>query len=522
MGDWKQTYLLCGVLVATSIGVGSAWSQPRTPQTAQSSRSSGSAARAARQALATRIEALIADTGPKLDGARIGIYVADSATGQTVYQRDAAQPFSIASVTKVITMAAAVRELGPDYRYQTALLAEEIDADGVIPGDLYLRSRGDPTLDAADLDALISDLKRRGVTRIGGRLIIDGGEFDRATSPPHFDEQPDEQAAFRAPVGAANLERNAFTVMVRAAPEPDQPATVWLEPESRYLVLDSAEVTTKPRGRDQVSIDNRRQGDRLRVSVSGEVRAGRGLMRLRQRVDDPLLYIGETLRRRLRESGLRIRKPARLGAVAPDAEVIAQVDSEPLNVLIHALGKRSDNFVAEVLLKTLAAERGSRAQAARAQGRPVEASWAEGVDVVEGLLRAQVGLRARSFRYSNGSGLFDATAFTPAQVGAVLMWAARDPYVGPELMAALAIAGTDGTLARRLDESPARGRVRAKTGTLAQVSALAGYALAPARPPLAFVIFINDHPRRWRSRQAARDLQDGVAEALVAYLDGQL
>lgn len=501
-----------------SMSAGVALSQPSQPSQPLSANAAAAPAVAAGPGvtvaalpLAARIDALVA-AQTLLQSARVGIYVQDMDTGAVLYERDGNGGYSIASVTKVVTMAAALALLGPDFRFRTALLADKIDATGVITGDLYLQSRGNPMLGTADLEELAHWLERSGIQRVRGELVVDTSYFDDKSSPPHFDEQPGEQAAFRAPVGAASLERSSFMVHVRAARVTGERAAVWLEPASPYLRLTRAEVVTQDTGRDDVRLASKLDEDGVMlVEVAGQVRTGGGVLRFRRRVEDPVSYAGETLRTILGARGIRIRKPARRGVAPAGAQVLAFVESEPLSVIVHKLGKDSDNFVAETLLKTLAAEH----REAGADAQP--ATWQEGLEVVNRFLTDHVGLAAGGFRYGNGSGLFDASAFSPAQIGAVLATAYRNMRYGPDLMAALAISGTDGTLRRRMVNSSARGRVRAKTGTLSSVCSLAGYLDAGARPPMAFAVFINGIVPSWEARQAARDLQDAVAEAVVEH-----
>ncbi|ACY14747.1 D-alanyl-D-alanine carboxypeptidase/D-alanyl-D-alanine endopeptidase [Haliangium ochraceum] len=475
-------------------------------------RRSGIGMEAAALSLGARIDALLAGHAPLTD-ARVGIFVQDLGTGAVLYAREAGNSFNVASVTKVITMAASLALLGPDFRYRTAVLTDKIEGS-VVTGNLYLQPRGNPTLSSADLELLSTHLERAGITQIRGELIVDAGYFDDAASPPHFDEQPEEQAAFRAPVGAANLERNAFTVRVRAARAGGQRAAVWIEPETSYVRLGRDEVITQSSGRDSVRVVSKLDDDgRMVVDVVGRVRAGSDTMGFRRRIEDPVAFAGETFRAVLAARGLRIRKPSRAGEVPSDARLLATVDSEPLSVMVQRLGKYSDNFVAETLLKTIAAEHRANADAAP------PATWAEGVAAVERFLVDQVGLDDDAFRYENGSGLFDASGFSPAQVGAVLAAAQGDMRYGPELMSALAIAGVDGTLRGRMKRTDARGRVRAKTGTLAAVIALAGYIDAGPRAPAVFAIFVNDIEPRWIARTAARRLQDQVVEAVIEHLE---
>ena len=98
----------------------------------------------------------------------------------------------------------------------------------------------------------------------------------------------------------------------------------------------------------------------------------------------------------------------------------------------------------------------------------------------------------------------------------VLRAAARDFRISAEFLASLAVAGTDGTIAHRMGGTLAERYVRAKTGTLANVSCLSGFAGSPGHTPLVFSIIVNDVP----SATDARRAQDRAAEILVAYLEG--
>ena len=114
----------------------------------------------------------------------------------------------------------------------------------------------------------------------------------------------------------------------------------------------------------------------------------------------------------------------------------------------------------------------------------------------------------------NGSGLFVGNEITPAQVGALLVHMYQQPAVRYEYLSHLAIAGVDGTLRRRMTQRPARGIVRAKTGTLNDVIALSGYAAGPEHT-LAFSILCNGV----RGRQgAARNFADEIAAAVAAHV----
>jgi D-alanyl-D-alanine carboxypeptidase/D-alanyl-D-alanine-endopeptidase (penicillin-binding protein 4) len=159
------------------------------------------------------------------------------------------------------------------------------------------------------------------------------------------------------------------------------------------------------------------------------------------------------------------------------------------------------------VLKTVGAE-------ARAGNGGGPGTWADGIAAVHAMM-LDAGVAPGSFRVENGSGLYDSSSVSAAAVARVLAAGWRDFRVGPELASALAIGGVDGTLRRRLAAPAVRGRVRAKTGTLAAVSSLAGFAGGDGQRVLAFVVLVNQLPTG--ARPEAKRLQDAVATLALAY-----
>jgi serine-type D-Ala-D-Ala carboxypeptidase/endopeptidase (penicillin-binding protein 4) len=469
--------------------------------------------------LASRIGALMAER-PTLSRARVGIHVQDLSEGRAIYEHNAGEPFSVASNAKVITAAAALARLGPGFRYRTSVLAGALDGQGTVGGDLYLRGTGAPDLSTAALTRLVNDLALAGVKRVRGDLILDDTYFDDQVLPPHFGEQPQEQAAFRAPVSALGMDFGAFSVVVRPALTGRGPAAVTIDPPGDYIRIARNELITQATGRNRVLLSSKLVNDHMEVEVAGQIRADAPLWRYRLRVEDPVRHTGAVFGALLAKRGIRVQGKVARGRTPATARVLASVDSEPLAVLVHGLGKYSNNFVAEVLLKTLGAEAlasGVSETGSRRVARP--ATWQDGLQVVERFLTEDMGLLPGTFRYGNGSGLFDSSEMSPRQLAAVLARVGRDPGYGPDLLSSLSIAGMDGTLRRRMTGTRARGRVRGKTGSLAAVSTLCGYASVDATRPLAFAVAVNGMPATWRGKREAHSLQDGIAEALVTYLD---
>jgi D-alanyl-D-alanine carboxypeptidase/D-alanyl-D-alanine-endopeptidase (penicillin-binding protein 4) len=378
-------------------------------------------------------------------------------------------------------------------------------ATGVVDGDLIVRGRGDPTLSVVDLRALADEVVAHGVREVKGALVVDAGYFDDAIEPPHFDEQKQERAGFRAPIAAFGVARSAVTAIVIA--EPGGKAKVRLEPPAGdYVRVTKLDVLSVPTGKSRVRGDVVLAADHIELTISGQIRAADGSYELRKRVEDPVRFAGEVLRAALAERGVKIHdKRIGRGTVPIGALVVGTHDSAELADVLRGMNKYSDNFVAESLLKTLGAE--TRAQ-------PGPATWADGTAAVRAYL-TKLGVTG-TWRADNGSGLFDASSVSPRQLIAILKAAYHDARIGPALLASLPIGGVDGTLAKRWHDQPARGRVYAKTGTLDKVTALAGYVEVDGAHPIAFVIVANEIPNA--GRPATRAAQDEIVAALVAYL----
>jgi D-alanyl-D-alanine carboxypeptidase/D-alanyl-D-alanine-endopeptidase (penicillin-binding protein 4) len=173
------------------------------------------------------------------------------------------------------------------------------------------------------------------------------------------------------------------------------------------------------------------------------------------------------------------------------------------------MNKASDNYMAESVLKTLGAE---------TRATPAPGSWADGIAAVQAYL-AKLGVPPGTYRCDNGSGLFNATEVSAKQMVTLLRGAHKDYRIGPDLLASLPVGGMDGTLAKRWHASDARGRVRAKTGTLAAVATLAGYVGVDSAHPVAFAIFVNDIPTGQKG--PAKAMADDMLDAIVAYLEAE-
>ncbi len=429
-------------------------------------------------------------------GGRASVSIVHVETGAVLGASSERLPLNPASNAKVLTAGAALARLGPSFRYTTGVYGR---VEGGVARRLVLRGHGDPSLTLADLWRLARSLEKRGLRRVTGGIEVDQSRFDEKFVPPAFEQQPNEWASFRAPVSALSLDRNAVTMNVLAA-EPGQPAKVWFDPPGVVGVEGS--VATKPRGSGQ-GVRLRLHpgvGLPLRASVGGHVSDGLPRLRFQKRVDDPRLVAGFVFKHLLGELGVDVKGGVSSGG-ADEKRRLTYVGSERLSALLAELGKESDNFYAEMVLKTLGAE---------ARGAP--GTSAAGAAVVTDWMK-KIGAYHRGIVVRNGSGLFDANRLSAKSLTGALRALAQDSKVSNEFVAHLAVGGADGTLRSRFRSHGKSRRIRAKTGTLARADALSGYVLDPGgRPMVAFAFVVNG----LAAHGAVRRRIDQVVEVIAA------
>jgi len=478
----RRTLVAAVALVAATLCAGDAATQEPA--------GSGSAGKAEARSgpWAALVDAVVHDKN--LRDAQIGIAIVDVDSGRLLAGHEEHLALNPASNAKVYTAATALATLHADHRFVTTLSGTL--KGGVVQGGLVLRGQGDPSLKSDDLWALAQELKAHGVKRVDGDILVDQRFFDGETTPPAFDQRPNEWAYFRAPVSAVALNENTVTMTVRPGAE-GSPAHVTFDPPGFVDV--EGTVTTSEAGSDSVVLALSPSGRRLSAKVSGAIAASSRLVRYTRRVEDPQLLAGYALKAILAEVGVAVSGEPKLGS-KDKATVLARHESAPLSDILLPVGKNSDNFYAEMIFKTLGGE---------GKGRPGKS--ADGAEVVTKLLEKN-GLLEQGVSIKNGSGLYDANRVTAKGTADLLRWAWREPGVGPEFVSQLAIGGVDGTLHRRFVPLRSTRAVRAKTGTLDDVIALSGYVMGPpGKGPIAFSIFFN---RVSGKGNAARVAADGL------------
>ena len=417
----------------------------------------------------------------RLDG-QTGVAIGDPVTGAVLDGVDSAQPRPPASVTKAVTALYALETLGPDHRFTTRVLGTGPVVGGVLQGDLILVGDGDPTLDTDHLMELVRALTAAGITRIDGRFAVWGDAYPgvKKIEPGQLD-----QLGYNPSYGGLNLNFNrvyfgweraseGYTVTVDARGTSAQPAVAVATVE---VVDRSTPVYTYAEG-DTV--------DRWTVAKGALGKAGSRWLPVRF----PTAYAAEVFQVLARSEGLILPR-AQILTERPEGDTLARHDSEPLLPMARGMLRYSTNLTAEAL---------GMAATAAVEGRPLElrASAAR----MAGWAAARAGI---SPTFADHSGLSDSNAISARDMVALL---AADGVREVLLPVLKDIPMTD-TRGQRI--SALAGRVKAKTGTLNFVSALAGYAESANGRIYPFAIFSHDVEARDQSKASLDERPAGTA-----------
>jgi len=332
--------------------------------------------------------------------------------GRPVLLRRADDGLTPASTQKLLVATAALAALGPEFRFETRLVAQGRPRDGAV-GPLWLVGSGDPTLATPEyevwlkdrpryqlrqvtpLAALAEGLRAAGVRTVTGGIVGDDSRYDRARAVPGW--------------------------------KPSYLSEGEVGPLGALIVNDGFTVFNQP---------------------------------VAQRAADPAAHAAAELTRLAGGYGIAVAGPPASGTAPEKAVTVATVRSAPLSDIVAGMLRESDNTAAELLTRELGVVKAH------------DGSTAAGTKAVVGTLAA-AGLPTAGVRLGDGSGLLTTNQVPCTALAATLRVADRTG--APQLEPLLAVAGRSGTLAPRLVDTPLEGKLRAKTGSLDGVSGLAGF-----------------------------------------------
>ncbi len=442
--------------------------------------------------LAKRLDAALAARA--LQGAQTAALVVARDDGSVLYARDPDRLLVPASNQKVLTALAALSSFGPTHRFTTELHAHPApDAEGAVD-TLAIRGGGDPALTSEEFWRLAADLRRQGLRRVRGDLVVDDSLFDAERWNPGWG--PVSARAYHAPVGALSVNYGSFAAAVSPGAREGEPVDVFLDPPAPFLQLANRAVTGPSRGRQTLAVARQAAASGELVTVSGALPVGSEPRVIHRSVLDPAGYAGAVLRMQLESVGIAVGGTVRTGPVPEGAVLLLAFEGKPMAEIVRLFVKYSNNAIAESLVK---------AMGARASGGV--GTWRNGMQAFAAELAA-LGLDVAPLRLADGSGLSYENRVSPRALVEALRLADASFRFGPELVAALPIAARDGTLEKRAEGAAAA--VRAKTGLLTRVTGLSGFARLADGRQVVFSVLSNGY--RADAERAMDALDDFVAE----------
>lgn len=417
----------------------------------------------------------------------VSIVVLDADNGNTILMHNGSRSFNPASVMKLVTTNAALDLLTPAYRWKTEIHRDGVLSNGVLDGNLIIKGYGDPSFKAQDFWRLLISLQQAGIKEIKGDLVIDKSYFSKTIDTKNTFDNETWRAYNAMPSSFLVNGRNTsfkFTIVdsdlqnsrVNIIQEFELPE---LQVVNNMRVIPGLcgewrnHMAYNVKGKDKANLEAGKT-----VTYSGTFSPECGEKYLELSVFNDEQYAFYTFKKLWRELGGKFSGELKIqDTPTSTVKVITQL-SDPLGYVVRDINKWSNNLMARQLLLTLAAEKSA-----------VPATEAKGAQVIKDWLISK-GLNSPELVIENGSGLSRIERISAGHLSQMLVSAYNSPVM-PELISSMPILALDGTVMKRLKDSPVAEHAHLKTGSIDGVSAIAGYVLDKQNKRQVLVMLVN-------------------------------
>ncbi len=426
----------------------------------------------------------------------IAVFVQPVDASQPSLTVNADKAMNPASVMKLVTTYAGLELLGSGYTWRTEVYTQGNIQDDRLQGDLIIKGYGDPSLNLENFWQLVRQVRQTGLREISGDLVLDYSHYNLApASPAAFDGERYKPYNVLPEALLVNYRTSALHIMPDG--QRDQIRIVE-DPELQLMDLHNQMQSTRKNcgnWRHHVRteiLENGVGSKRPSVKFNGNYSLHCGHNTYYLSLHDSEHYIHGLFKSFWQQSGGsfngRVRREKIPGGTIP----IRTFHSPPLADVIRGINKFSNNVAARQLYLSLGEKQTNGNQSLS-------------MDLAHSAMRQWLSTKRLNFPelvIENGSGLSRMERISARHLGKLLVDAFHSPVM-PEFMSSLAVVGIDGTARNRLKKTGIVGRSHLKTGSLKDVSAIAGYVLDNKNRRHVFVFVVN-HPRA-ASAKAAMD-----------------
>ncbi len=435
-----------------------------------------------------------------------GIMIVSAKDGKVLFSINPDLPLMPASNEKLVTTISAITRLGENFQFRTLI--------GLLGNDLVIIGDGDPGFGdtqitkepaCAIFDRWAQTLIRKGITKINGNLIFDDTVFDNVWRHPSW---PADQFNkwYTAPVCGLNLNDNCIDIQVKL--NEMHTGQLIIKPFTNTITVNTQWLTNHTR--ETIINAGWQSENQLLLKITlGDKSAGP----VNLPVLNPRSFFANICRERLESYGISIagktifQRVRTANGTVPENFVKLAEHTTPLFDDVKRANKKSQNLFAECLFK-----RTGFAFAQKYASFPV-GSWTTGRFAVRDFLTDRYAISDKSVRIDDGGGLSRKNRISVRLLCKLLQFASHQQWAN-KFIDTLAIAGIDGTLRRRMRNTAATGRIRAKTGYISSVSALSGYLVNnDGEIQIIFSMLFNNFPRAklWQIKQ----IQDRICIELA-------
>ena len=396
----------------------------------------------------------------KISKRSLGIAILNS-EGKVVYKLNEDKFKIPASLTKIAVSGAVLDNFPPSHKFSTKIYTDKTPFQNTLFGNIYLKGDGDPSFTSERMWFLVNEFKRQKIYTIEGDIVLDDYIFDDLWIDPKRSKKRVSRA-YDSPTFGLSFNWNSLNIFVKPSGL-HKPSQITLDPENLFFdLVNKTKTSPFP--------------TKITTNLSGKKVTVRGIFN--QKSDEKVFYVpvkdnlwgARHLKYFLDRRGIKVKGKVKRGKLPKNAKLVAKSDGADVFEIVKMMMKFSNNFISEMMTKQLALKNGAS-----------KGSINKGLEVIKSHLDKYTD--SKDFKIQSVSGLSRHNNFKALSL-AKLLYAYKNLKYSTEFVSSLPIGGLDGTLKKRKIPNT----IRAKTGQLNGVYAIAGYADYPEK---VFVIMYN-------------------------------